>query len=249
MPRIASLRLVGLLMVAGPALFAACGGDDSASGAAGNGASSGHATGGSAGNGHAGSGTNTGGDASNAGGANTSGTSTSGGKTGGGGATNTGGKTGSGGAPACAIGECFRANVCLDKCGGTVVSTGCCACEAPAVDELRCGAGGAGAGGSSAACVGMTCGAGQTCVAHRTVGGAQIPPDAGSCPAGRHVENSTCRNDFAYTCAALTGCAMPAATCQCAAASKCGYTDGCILPYKAAWLDADADLICEQHAP
>jgi hypothetical protein len=253
MQRLASLRFIAVLAVAGPTLFAACGGDDddSASGASGSGATSGqHTAGGSAGSGHGGSVSNTAGDVSTtAGGASdTAGTSSNGGTTGNAG-TASGGKTGGGGAPSCDIKECLRANVCLDHCGGTVVYTGCCACEAPTVDELSCGAGGAGPGGGNAACVGVTCGAGQTCVAHRTIGGAQIPPDAGTCPTGKHVENNTCRNDFGYTCSALVGCAMPAPTCQCAEASKCGYTDGCILPYKAAWLDTDADLICEQHAP
>jgi hypothetical protein len=234
--------------MASPAVFAACGDDDSANG---SGATAGRAGGGStsgAGSGHAGTVSSYSGEASGAAGTSGGGTTSSGGKTGGAGTTGSGGKTGGGG-PACEMNECLRANVCLDKCGGTVVYTGCCACEAPAVDELSCGAGGAGAGGSNSACGSATCDPDQTCVAHRRVGGAPILPNAGSCPIGKHVEGNTCVNDFAYACAALVDCAMPSATCQCAEASTCGYTDGCLLPNKAAWLDTDADLVCEQHAP
>lgn len=52
---------------------------------------------------------------------------------GGAGTTGHGGKNG-----ACEITECFVANTCLDKCGGSVVYTGCCACEPPSVNQLTC---------------------------------------------------------------------------------------------------------------
>jgi hypothetical protein len=227
----ASYRL-GLLTVlaCGFASVAACGDDGSTSGgAAGQTTTGGSAGSSGAGSGHAGSVASAG---VNAGGASS------------------GGKPGTGGA-SCEIQECFRANVCLDHCGGKVVSSGCCACAAPTVDELSCNeaAGGQG-GGTSAECVGMTCSADQTCVAYRTVGGAQIPPDAGGgCTTGKHVENDHCVSDFAYTCAALTGCSAPAATCHCAAGSKCANDNACRLPFEAVWLDAAADLVCEQQVP
>ena len=107
--QLASFRFFALLGVASPALFGACGGDDDSGGK-----------------------TNTGGKTSAGG---TTGTA---GKTSAGGTTGTAGKSGTGGGPACEINECLRANVCLDKCGGKVVYTGCCACEAPTVDELSC---------------------------------------------------------------------------------------------------------------
>jgi hypothetical protein len=115
---------------------------------------------------------------------------------------------------------------------------------------MSCNAAGGQGGGTSADCVGMTCDANQTCVAYRTVGGAQIPPDAGGgCPAGKHAENDHCFSDFAYTCAGLTGCSAPATTCHCAAGSKCANANACRLPYAAAWLDTAAELVCEQQVP
>ena len=44
-------------------------------------------------------------------------------------------------ARACEQMECFRANQCVSECGGAVVSSGCCACEAPLFDSLQCDAG------------------------------------------------------------------------------------------------------------
>jgi hypothetical protein len=41
-------------------------------------------------------------------------------------------------ARACEVMECFRANECVSQCGGAVVSSGCCACEAPLFDKLQC---------------------------------------------------------------------------------------------------------------
>ena len=50
-----------------------------------------------------------------------------------------GGATGyAGKASICDLVECFVANTCLNKCGGSVVYTGCCACEPPSVNRLTC---------------------------------------------------------------------------------------------------------------
>jgi hypothetical protein len=43
-------------------------------------------------------------------------------------------------------GECFRAIRCVNACGGAPVSIGCCACEAPAFDDLVCAQDAAGGG-------------------------------------------------------------------------------------------------------
>lgn len=226
--------LLTVLLACGVANVAACGDDGTTSGGGmsqttGGGAGTSSAGASSAGTGHAGSVASAGASA---------------------GGTSSGGKTGTGGA-SCETQECFRPYVCLDKCGGNIVSNGCCPCAAPAIDELRCkdGSGGQG-GGASADCAGTTCSAEQTCVAYRTVGGAQIQPDTdGKCMAGKHVESGHCFSDFAYTCAALTGCSAPGTTCHCAAGSKCANANACKLPYEATWLDTAAELVCEQQAP
>lgn len=157
------------------------------------------------------------------------------------------GTAGAGGTAACDFGLCARANVCFDHCGGTVVYTGCCPCAANTVEQLVCeGAGGAGSGD----CVGETCAANETCVAHRTVGGAIMPPDQNNqCMTGRHLEGSMCQADFSYSCATLTGCSAPSATCRCAAGTDCAGTTVCRLPQASAWLDTDAELVCELLAP
>jgi hypothetical protein len=96
----------------------------------------------------------------------------------------------------------------------------------------------------------MTCAANQSCVAYRTVGGAVMPPDAdGKCMDGRHVEGNTCQADFGYTCAELTGCSAPAATCHCAPGTACANSTVCRLPSSSPWLDTSADLVCELLAP
>jgi hypothetical protein len=96
----------------------------------------------------------------------------------------------------------------------------------------------------------MTCTASQTCVAYRTVGGGIFPPDTeGKCMTGKHLENDRCQSDFAYTCAELTGCTAPAATCHCAANTPCAASNVCRLPYVVPWLDPSADLLCELQAP
>lgn len=80
-------------------------------------------------------------------GANTGGTSAAGASTGGvsaGGVSAAGasaaGATGHGGGKGslCEIKECFVAITCLDKCGGVVVSSGCCACVPPTVNQATC---------------------------------------------------------------------------------------------------------------
>jgi hypothetical protein len=38
--------------------------------------------------------------------------------------------------------ECFRAYECVRECGGQVLSSSCCACEAPLFDRISCGADG-----------------------------------------------------------------------------------------------------------
>jgi hypothetical protein len=254
----ATLRpgLLALSFAAGTLTFAACGDDGNFIGSDEAAGSSGQAAGGSAGAAHAGTtstGGGTGGKTSNGGTTNTGGTTSNGGttNTGGttsnGGSTSNGGTTGTGGAT-CETGLCARPNTCLDKCGGEVVYTGCCQCVAPAVNSLSCGTGGQGGSGSGS-CVGMTCDAGQSCVAHRTVGGALFPPGPEGCPDGSHVESQTCQSDFGYTCAALTGCTANLSTCHCAPATSCAYATSCKAPYTAAWLDTDAQLVCEQLAP
>jgi hypothetical protein len=108
-------------------------------------------------------------------------------------------------------------------------------------------AGGAGGGGD---CVDETCAANETCVAHRTVGGAVMPPDQNNqCMDGQHLEGSNCLSDFSYTCATLTGCSAPSGTCRCAAGTECAGTTVCRLPSASAWLDTDAQLVCELLAP
>ena len=108
------------------------------------------------------------------------------------------------------------------------------------------GAGGAGGGD----CVGETCAANEACVAHRTVGGAMLPPDQNNqCMDGRHLEGSICQSDFMYACATLTGCSAPSGTCRCAAGTDCAGTTVCRLPAASAWLDTDAQLVCELLAP
>jgi hypothetical protein len=217
-------------------LFAGCGDDGNVLGSDGKAGSAGQTAGGSAGNtaaaGHAGS-------------MSTAGTSV-------GGTTSGGGKTGSGGA-SCDVPECLRANVCLDECGGKVIYSGCCACVAPAVEQSSCDAAGqAGSGGGDGGhdCGGTTCSTGETCVAHRGVGGAIFVPDSGGkCMAGKHVENGKCQNDFLYACETPIDCTAPSTMCHCDKSSSCGYTDSCSLPYAASWLDSSAELVCEAHFP
>jgi hypothetical protein len=109
-------------------------------------------------------------------------------------------------------------------------------------------AGGQGAGGSGQECVGMTCAEGEACVAHRTVGGAVVPPSAGGCMTGKHLEDASCQNDFKYACAALT-CTAIGSGCRCAPDTSCAYTNNCRSPQAAAWLDTDAGIVCEQQVP
>ena len=253
----ASIGLLAWALLAGPVTFAACGDDGSVLGSNGGssgsgGGNAGQTSGGtgqaSGGTGQASGGTGqaSGGSSSIAGSGHAG--TTSGGSTGTAGKAGTGG---SGGGASCDQIECFRANVCLDKCGGQVVYSGCCACGANTVEQSTCtGAGGQGAGGQAGDCVGQTCNAGQTCVAYRVVGGAIDPPNStGMCVAGKHVESNTCERDFAYTCAELTGCTALGPSCRCAQNTQCSNTSVCRLPTASVWLDTAADLVCELLAP
>src|SRR5258708_23225275 len=51
-----------------------------------------------------------------------------------------GGSAGAGGSTQgdCSTMECFRPYNCVTVCGGMVVRSGCCACEAPLFDNLQC---------------------------------------------------------------------------------------------------------------
>jgi hypothetical protein len=49
-----------------------------------------------------------------------------------------GGAPGHGGGRSCDSVQCLVANICLDKCGGSVVYTGCCECEPPSVNQRTC---------------------------------------------------------------------------------------------------------------
>jgi hypothetical protein len=145
---------------------------------------------------------------------------------------------------------CIRANVCLDHCDGSEVYSGCCPCPANTVEQLTCSGSGGSGGGNGGDCVGETCAANETCVGYRTVGGAVTPPDQnGECTPGRHVEGNTCQSDFAYTCATLSNCSSPGATCRCAAGTECANTTICRLPQASTWLSASAELVCELQAP
>jgi len=245
-----SFTPVAALLAAGSVTFGACGDDGNVLGSDGGGGSVAQAGAGNtsmAGTGHAGAqangGSSSGGTNGGVAGAGSGGSSSGG--------SNSGG-TSSGGVPSCNIGECVRANVCLDKCGGKVVYTGCCSCSANTVEQTTCmSAGGQGSGGqASADCAGATCTSAQSCVAHRTVGGAIFPVDTqGMCMAGKHAEGDRCQPDFSYTCAELTGCSALSASCRCASKTDCAYTTTCRLPTSSAWLDPAADLVCEQQAP
>jgi hypothetical protein len=126
----------------------ACGGSGGRGGAAGGAAGTGSGgSGGAGGSGSAGRGGSGGGAAGAAGGG-------AGGRGGAGGAAGTasGGSGGNadGGTDAfnCATAECARPYLCVDACGGPVISNNCCACQAPAFDDfmgMACGDGGTGA--------------------------------------------------------------------------------------------------------
>lgn len=235
-----SFKFTTLALLLSAATVGACGDDGNVLGTAGGAGSAGQSSGGSAGA-----------AASGTAGVSTAGSAVAGTSSGGtGGSGTSGGGTSSGGKASCEIAECLRANVCLDKCGGKVVYTGCCACTTGTVEQDSCqsGAGGQGTGGSGQECVGMTCAAGEACVAHRTVGGAVVPPGAVGCMSGKHLEDASCQNDFKYACAALT-CTAIGSGCRCAPDTSCAYTTNCRLPQAAPWLDTDAELICEQQVP
>jgi hypothetical protein len=97
-------------------------------------------------------------------------------------------------------------------------------------------------------CADQTCAASEACVASRTIGGAiTFPGDGGICPGGSHVENQYCMANFAYRCVAQPGCAAGEINCTCGTCPT-GFS-GCRAPAMSQWLDADAELVCEQYAP
>jgi hypothetical protein len=103
-------------------------------------------------------------------------------------------------------------------------------------------------GTSGPNCVDRTCAQSETCVAYRTIGGAQIrPDDAGGCPSGAHLEGNICFADFAYQCVTQPRCAAAEVTCTCGTCPQ-GYPS-CRAPYVADWLDPSAKLVCELLAP
>ncbi|MFZ5894495.1 MAG: hypothetical protein ACOY0T_25760 [Myxococcota bacterium] len=146
------------------------------------------------------------GGASGKGGAGTGGAGTTGG------ASNKGGAGGSGGRDCEAV-QCLRAYECVAKCGGPVLSSGCCPCGGGTIDRVtECnangGAGGeAGAGGGSGVdlsklnsnCVNGTCPTGLTPTKFYGVAGPSGPefcwctiPCASSpnvCPSGTQCLN------------------------------------------------------------
>lgn len=93
---------------------------------------------------------------------------------------------------------------------------------------------------SSPSCGSATCAASEICLRQRTLGGAFLPPDdAGMCPAGRHVEGSSCVADFSYRCVARPTCT----TVDCACLSA-------LCPSSFMCRGAEASLLtCEQLAP
>ena len=118
------------------------------------------------------------------------------------------------------------------------------------------GSGGAGAGGGNGGmsgssgmnCVDRNCSASEACVAHRTIGGAQIrADDAGACPSGAHLEGNICFADFAYQCVAQPRCAAGEVNCTCGTCPQ--GSPSCRAPYAADWLDPSAKLVCELLAP
>jgi hypothetical protein len=50
----------------------------------------------------------------------------------------TGGAGGAGASSGCNVTECLRPYECVEQCGGPVVHAGCCACEAPLIDQASC---------------------------------------------------------------------------------------------------------------
>ena len=111
------MRLTSLVVLVSPLLFA-CGsdGDDNGGGGGSGGAAGSSAVGGSAG-------------ALASGGA--AGASSGGSSSG-----------GSGGAAGCELVNCFRPDECVEYCGGPVLSSSCCQCDPPLIDQFGCGGAG-----------------------------------------------------------------------------------------------------------
>ncbi len=140
-------RVVLPFLLGAIACYSAGGDGGEGGGGSGNAGSSsgGKASGGSSSGGKASGGSSTGGKAS--GGSSSGGSSTAGL---GGTTSNEAGKTSGGGAgvPECEQVACLRPYECVLECGGEVLYSGCCPCEAPTFDGfIECQAAGAGGGG------------------------------------------------------------------------------------------------------
>ena len=110
------------------------------------------------------------------------------------------------------------------------------------------------AGGSGKSCDAAKCTSAQICVAYRTVGGGLIPPDAGACPDGTHVEplgaGESCQQDYVYKCVPRSGCAANAVSWACGSASCAPPYSACSDPESGeVALDPSARLVCQQLAP
>jgi hypothetical protein len=115
------------------------------------------------------------------------------------------------------------------------------------------GTGGSATGGSGS-CGGTQCRVpAELCVAHRTVGGGMLLPDAGRCPAGTHVEGTSrqyCAADYAYECVDLVGCNPGSISCSCGGAICPSRYPACSDPTpNRVGLDPVAQLVCELLAP
>ena len=182
----------------------ACGGSGGRGGAAGTAGSAPGGSGGAGGSGSAGRGGSGGGAAGAAGGGagGRGGTSGAAGTASGG----TGGNNVDGGSDAfnCATAECARPYLCVNACGGPVISNNCCACQAPAFDDFMgraCGDGGTGAdertsaAGSSAASTGMVVAKRDTsrnlCVNVVLIQSAMSPPAGLTLPGGFVLDSAS----------------------------------------------------------
>lgn len=225
MMRRAMLGFICLLPIAGQCVGACSpsnseggSGGSAQSGAAGqgvSGASSGGASSGGASANAGGSSTTAGQSA--AGGGTVAGHSGSGGSGAGGKSSGAGGKTSAAGGKTSGAGgrdceavQCLRAYECVEKCGGPVVTSGCCPCGGGTIDrviECSTNGGAGGEGGASnvdlsklnSACVNGACPSGLTPIKFYGIAGmsgpqfcwCSIPCTAAStiCPAGTECQN------------------------------------------------------------
>jgi hypothetical protein len=145
-----------------------------------------------------------------------------------GGVAGTGGNTDGGvDTRLCEQGLCARPYVCVRSCGAPAEYTGCCMCDPPLFDDYggrACGDGG------TVGCGTLTCGAGDVCVRTQTVGGAQILPTDGGCPAGTSLSGATCQRDPTWACAPRPASCSSSLTCDCAAATLCTSGHTCQVP-------------------